>query len=91
MLQIFEEEVSWSEVLTALGEPLERQKIITPEYIKALKKEMPILPAYTVLRHKIALPHTVKEAGAIGVGISLGIVKKGIVTEDGKKFIRSSC
>lgn len=86
MLQIFEEEVSWSEVLTALGEPLERQKIITPEYIKALKKEMPILPAYTVLRHKIALPHTVKEAGAIGVGISLGIVKKGIVTEDGKKI-----
>lgn len=47
---------------------------------------MPILPAYTVLRHKIALPHTVKEAGAIGVGISLGIVKKGIVTEDGKKI-----
>lgn len=47
---------------------------------------MPTLPAYTVLRHKIALPHTVSEAGAIGVGISLGLVRKGILTEDGRKI-----
>ena len=85
-IQIFEDKVSWSEVLDALARPLERQQVITPDYIKALKKEMPILPAYTVLRHKIALPHTVAEAGAIGVGISLGLVKKGILTEDGRKI-----
>lgn len=83
-IQIFEEEISWSEVLDALARPLEQQQVITPAYIQALKKEMPILPAYTVLRHKIALPHTVTEAGAIGVGISLGVVKKGISTEDGR-------
>ena len=47
---------------------------------------MPTLPAYSVLRNKIALPHTVPEAGAIGVGISLGLVKKGIPTEDGGKI-----
>ena len=85
-IQIFEDKVSWSEVLDALARPLERQQVITTDYIKALKKEMPILPAYTVLRHKIALPHTVAEAGAIGVGISLGLVKKGIITEDGRKI-----
>lgn len=85
-IQIFEDKVSWSEVLDALARPLERQQVITTDYIKALKKEMPILPAYTVLRHKIALPHTVAEAGAIGVGISLGLVKKGILTEDGRKI-----
>ncbi len=85
-IQIFEDKVSWSEVLDALARPLERQQVITTNYIKALKKEMPILPAYTVLRHKIALPHTVAEAGAIGVGISLGLVKKGIITEDGRKI-----
>ena len=85
-IQIFEDKVSWSEVLDALARPLEHQQVITPDYIKALKKEMPILPAYTVLRHKIALPHTVAEAGAIGVGISLGLVKKGIITEDGRKI-----
>lgn len=85
-IQIFEEEISWSEVLEALARPLERQQVITTEYINALKKEMPTLPAYTVLRHKIALPHTVSEAGAIGVGISLGLVRKGIPTEDGRKI-----
>ncbi|MBX8935688.1 BglG family transcription antiterminator [Enterococcus gilvus] len=85
-IQIFEDKASWSEVLDALARPLERQQVITTDYIKALKKEMPILPAYTVLRHKIALPHTVAEAGAIGVGISLGLVKKGIITEDGRKI-----
>lgn len=85
-IQIFEEEISWSEVLEALARPLERQQVITTEYINALKKEMPTLPAYTVLRHKIALPHTVSEAGAIGVGISLGLVRKGILTEDGRKI-----
>ena len=85
-IQIFEETISWTEVLEALARPLERQHVITPEYVKALKKEMPILPAYTVLRHKIALPHTVTEAGAIGVGISLGLVKKGILSEDGRRI-----
>ena len=85
-IQIFEETTSWTKVLEALARPLERQHVITPEYVKALKKEMPILPAYTVLRHKIALPHTVTEAGAIGVGISLGLVKKGILSEDGRRI-----
>ena len=85
-IQIFEETTSWTEVLEALARPLERQHVITPEYVQALKKEMPILPAYTVLRHKIALPHTVTEAGAIGVGISLGLVKKGILSEDGRRI-----
>lgn len=85
-IQIFEEAIGWSDVLDALAIPLERQQIITEDYIQALKKEMPSLPPYTVLRNKIALPHTVSEAGAIGVGISLGIVKKGIPTEDGGKI-----
>lgn len=85
-IQIFEEMISWSEVLEALACPLERQKIITKEYVKALKKEMPNIPDYTVLRQKIALPHTVAEAGATGVGISLGLVKKGILTEEGRKI-----
>lgn len=85
-IQIFEDTISWSEVLDALAQPLERQQVITEDYVKALKKEMPVLPAYSVLRHKIALPHTVTEAGAIGVGISLGLVKKGVLTEDGRKI-----
>lgn len=85
-IQIFEETISWSEVLDALAYPLEHQQIITTDYIQTLKKEMPVPPAYTILRHKIALPHTVAEAGAIGVGISLGLVKKGILTEDGKRI-----
>src|SRR5699024_60717 len=85
-IQIFEETISWSEVLDALAYPLERQQIITTDYVQTLKKEMPVPPAYTILRHKIALPHTVTEAGAIGVGISLGLVKKGILTEDGKRI-----
>lgn len=84
-IQVFEEKISWTEVLENLARPLEQKQVITPMYVEALKKEMPQPPVYSILRHKIALPHTVAEAGAIGVGISLGIAKKGILTEDGRK------
>ncbi|WP_159721396.1 BglG family transcription antiterminator [Enterococcus sp. CSURQ0835] len=83
-IQIFEDQVDWLTALDKLGEPLEKQHVITPDYVKTLKQEMPEIPVYSVLREKIVLPHTVPEAGATGVGISLGIFKKGIPLEDNK-------
>lgn len=85
-IQIFEDEISWPVLLEQLAAPLERKKIVTPNYVKVLKDEMPTIPSYSVLRNKIALPHTVPEAGAIGVGLSLGIVKKGVVTGEGVRL-----
>lgn len=85
-IQIFEESIDWADVLDELAKPLEHQKIITSEYIKTLKREMPILPTHIVLREKIALPHTAPESGALSVGISLGLIKRGIPVEKGKNI-----
>ena len=84
-IQIFDDAIEWSELLDKLARPLEKQKVISKNFVTVLKQEMPILPQYTVLRNTIGLPHTMSEAGALGVGISMGIVKKGILTENGSK------
>lgn len=83
-IQIITEEKSWCEVLTLLGQPLLNAAIITPTYIERLCAEVPILPAYMVLRETVALPHTEAENGALGVGMSLGIVKEGLPFADKK-------
>ncbi|MGM0238280.1 hypothetical protein ID741_000872 [Enterococcus sp. AZ103] len=85
-IQIFNEEISWADLLDQLAKPLEEKNIVTANYVQALKEEMPLIPAYSVLRNKIALPHTVPEAGAKGVGLSLGVVKKGVTSADGIKI-----
>ncbi|MBO0451188.1 BglG family transcription antiterminator [Candidatus Enterococcus murrayae] len=85
-IQIFEEEIEWQELLDNLAKPLEEQNTISKNFVDVLKKEMPILPQYTILRNTIGLPHTVSEAGALGVGISMGIAKKGVLTENGSKI-----
>ncbi|GCF92436.1 PTS sugar transporter subunit IIA [Enterococcus florum] len=85
-IQLFEEPTEWLTVLEELAQPLQRQNVINEHYVEALKKEMPTLPAYTVLRNRIVLPHTVPEAGAIGVGISLGILKHALIADDGSRI-----
>lgn len=84
-IQLFDDEIEWLELLDKLAWPLEKQNVISNNFVNALKQEMPILPQYTVLRNTIGLPHTMCEAGALGVGLSMGIVKKGILTENGSK------
>lgn len=86
MIHLFEGEEDWPCLLAQLAKPLKQNNIITDNYLVELKKEMPRLPDYIILRNKIALPHTTPEAGALSVGISLGIVKKGIISEAGKKI-----
>lgn len=85
-IQIFEEEIEWLDLLDELAKPLEDEGIINKNFVKVLKEEMPIIPTYTVLRNRIALPHTMIEAGAFGVGLSMGLVKEGLLTEDGSKI-----
>jgi mannitol/fructose-specific phosphotransferase system IIA component (Ntr-type) len=85
-IQVFDEEIAWLDLLDKLAKPLNDQQVISKNFVKVLKEEMPVLPQYTVLRNTIGLPHTMSEAGALGVGLSMGIVKKGIVTEDGSRI-----
>ncbi|MGO3791444.1 MAG: PRD domain-containing protein [Enterococcus gilvus] len=85
-IQVFDEEIAWLDLLDKLAKPLNDQQVISKNFVKVLKEEMPVLPQYTVLRNTIGLPHTMSEAGALGVGLSTGIVKKGIVTEDGSRI-----
>lgn len=81
-LQLFEEETTWPEVLAKLARPLEKAQIISPNYIQTIQAEMPTIPEYIVLRNKIALPHTAAEAGAFDLGISMGIVRNGLIQEN---------
>lgn len=75
-IQLFDDEIEWLELLDKLAYPLEKRNVISNNFVNVLKQEMPILPQYTVLRNTIGLPHTMCEAGALGVGLSMGIVKK---------------
>ncbi|WP_313627721.1 BglG family transcription antiterminator [Enterococcus italicus] len=85
-IQLFNKEITWEEVLTNLAYPLEEKAIISSNYIQTIQKEMVIIPEYIVLRNQIALPHTVAEAGAFDLGISMGIVKKGLEQENGQSI-----
>lgn len=77
-IHIFSEDTTWAEAIDVLGQPLVDKKIITPHYISKIISDYPSIPAHIVLRETIALPHTEPECGALGVGMSLGIIKKGI-------------
>lgn len=82
---IEENAVTWHEALEILSQPLITEEIITPQYLTALKQEMSEIPPYIVFRHQLALPHTEPEKGALGVALSFGIFKEGIVTETGER------
>lgn len=81
-IQIFNEPIEWLDLIDRLGQPLIEKDLISLSYIQTLQKEMPEIPSYIILRNKIVLPHTVPEAGAFGVGISMGIIKQGIKAGD---------
>jgi transcriptional antiterminator/mannitol/fructose-specific phosphotransferase system IIA component (Ntr-type) len=83
---IEENQVTWHDALDALSQPLISEKIITPQYLTALKQEMAEIPPYMVFRNRLALPHTEPEKGALGVAMSFGIFKEGLVTETGERI-----
>lgn len=83
---IEENGVTWHKALELLSQPLINEKVITPEYLTALKQEMPEIPPYIIFRNQLALPHTEPEKGALGVAMSFGIFKQGIVTENGERI-----
>jgi len=81
-----EQAVSWHQALELLAQPLMQEKKITRGYLQALKEEMQALPSYMVFRNRIGLPHTEPEKGALGVALSVGIFKQGVVTEEGTRI-----
>lgn len=85
-IQIISEKISWEETLICLSEPLLEKKVIEPSYVTKLLKEFPKIPTQIVLREAIALPHTEPEYGALDVGMSLGIVKRGLSFKNKKLY-----
>lgn len=86
-VQVFTEDLSWAQTIEALGKPLVDKKIITPHYISKIITDYPTIPAHIVLRETIALPHTEAEYGALGVGMSLGIIQKGLPFNEKKIYL----
>lgn len=85
-IQIISEKISWQETLICLGEPLLEDGVIEPMYVTKLLEEFPQIPPQIVLREAVALPHTEPEYGALGVGMSLGIIKKGLSFKNEKLY-----
>ena len=85
-IQIISEKMSWQETLICLGEPLLEDGVIEPMYVTKLLEEFPQIPPQIVLREAVALPHTEPEYGALGVGMSLGIIKKGLSFKNEKLY-----
>lgn len=81
-IQIIENDSNWQSILNKLARPLEDKNLITSNYIATIKNDMPTLSPYIVFKNSIALPHTESEAGALGVGLSLGIIKEGVKYDD---------
>lgn len=85
-IQIISETISWQETLIRLSQPLLKDKVIESTYVTKLLEEFPQIPPQIILRETIALPHTEPEYGALDVGMSLGIIKKGLSFETKKLY-----
>ena len=69
---------SWQEALTLCAAPLLRSHIITPEYVTAIVNEHRRLGPYYVLAPGLAMPHARPEEGALGLGLSLLKLRRGV-------------
>lgn len=69
---------SWKDAVRRAGELLLARGKIRPEYIDAMIRVTEELGPYAVIAPGVALPHARPEDGALGIGLSLLVVKQPI-------------
>jgi transcriptional antiterminator/mannitol/fructose-specific phosphotransferase system IIA component (Ntr-type) len=70
------------EAIDIASEPLVREGAITKNYVESMKRQFKELSPYVVLRNRIAIPHAAPEDGVNRVGMSLLVIKEGLVFEE---------
>ena len=69
---------SWQQALEICAAPLLDSKTIRPEYLTAIINEHSRLGPYYVLAPGLAMPHARPEEGALGLGLSLLKLQRGV-------------
>ncbi|WP_172731045.1 PTS sugar transporter subunit IIA [Pluralibacter gergoviae] len=69
---------SWQQALAICAAPLLESNTIRPEYLTAIVNEHNRLGPYYVLAPGLAMPHARPEEGALGLGLSLLKLHRGV-------------
>ncbi|WP_435927256.1 PTS sugar transporter subunit IIA [Dryocola sp. BD613] len=77
-INVQEEVCSWKKALEICAQPLLAAKVITPDYLTAIMRQHRLLGPYYVLAPGLAMPHARPEEGALGLGLSLLKLNKGV-------------
>lgn len=77
-VKIIEDVKDWQEAIHESADLLLEKGVITNEYVRAIFESHQKLGPYYVLGPKIAMPHARPEEGAIRLGLSLVVIKKGV-------------
>lgn len=72
---------SWTQALEICAGPLLGEKVITPDYLTAIVQQHRRLGPYYVLAPGLAMPHARPEEGAVGLGLSLLKLHRGVSFE----------
>lgn len=72
---------SWTQALEVCAGPLLDVKVITPDYLAAIVQQHRRLGPYYVLAPGLAMPHARPEEGAVGLGLSLLKLQRGVSFE----------
>mgnify|MGYP003620685676 CR=1 FL=1 len=82
---------NWEEAIEKSADELQKDSIITPNYIEAMKKAVKDMGAYFVITKNVALPHAKAEEGILKTGFGLITLKNpvefGNVDNDPVKYI----
>ena len=77
-IRVQESAQSWQQALAICAAPLLESNTIRPEYLTAIVNEHNRLGPYYVLVPGLAMPHARPEEGALGLGLSLLKLHRGV-------------
>lgn len=79
LIQLNLEASSWEEAIRLSFAPLLDQKLVTMEYVDEAVRGVKRVGPYIVITKHVALPHAKADAGALGCGMGITVLKNPIV------------
>jgi mannitol operon transcriptional antiterminator len=89
MIQLLDEVTDWEEAIQLASRPLLKGHYIKEDYITAMIDNVKKFGPYVVMSPQVAIPHARPECGVNKIGMSLLLLKKGVVfSVDGEERVR---